>query len=259
MPVGTPVAPQPHTGGKHTPYAYPLVPERVSKRIHAQLCARGVDVILNDRVRFPDSDVRTDPIGNGDAKDAEAWDGREGILPGLQTITLASGQMVQADCVFGGSGASPNSGLVSAVDRTALVGGYVAVDPNFRILSSSPSLVGVYALGDVASTGGRKTAGQAVGESRHLAKVLLAHLACEAKGQKPIAKGYAPGFLQSILVPIGEGRGGPGDGIGAGAIDLGWLGVWGAPDWLLRWFAKDYFCSQHFVARFQGEVGVKGV
>jgi pyruvate/2-oxoglutarate dehydrogenase complex dihydrolipoamide dehydrogenase (E3) component len=251
------MAPQPDTDGKHTPYAYPLVPERVSERVDSQLRARGVEVILNDRVRFPNSDASTNGAANGVVKDEEAWDGREGLLPGLRTITLASGQTVQADCVFGGSGASPNSGLVSAVDPTALVGGYIAVDPNFRILSSSPTLAGVYALGDVANTGGRKTAGQRVGESRRLTVVLLAHLACEAKGVTPTAKPYVPGFLQSILVPIGEGRGGPGDGIGAGTVDLGWLGVWRAPEFLLRWFAKDYFCTQHFVARYQGEVGVK--
>ncbi|TXT07038.1 uncharacterized protein COLE_06369 [Cutaneotrichosporon oleaginosum] len=233
------------TDGVHTPYAYPFVPESVSERVDAQLRARGVEVILNDRVRFPSSEEHT------------AWDGREGLLPGMRAVTLASGQTVHADCVFGGSGAWPNSSLVSAVDPTALVGGYVAVDPNFRILSSAPALKDVYALGDVANTGGRKTAGQAVGEARHLAMVLLSHLACEAQGRPPAAKAYAPGFLQSILVPIGEGRGGPGDGIGAGSVDLGWLGVWRAPEWLLRWFAKDYFCSQHFVARFQGEVGVK--
>lgn len=279
VPVGVPLPPQAAGGeGKHTAYAYSLIPERVAASLMTQLRARGVEVILDDRVEFPDSDARSststannDVAGkDGEAREDEeagtkagaatkAWDGSDGLLPCRQIVTLTSGRTVEVDYVFAGSGNVPNSYLVASADPSALVQGYVSVDDRFRVISSTSELEGCYALGDVANTGGRKTAGQATVEARCLAGILAAQLKAEAKGKdgREVGMAYAVSSLNSTIIPLGHSTGVPGDGIGAGTIQLGWLGTWRAPEWLIRWFAKDYFVMLHFVARFKGEVKVK--
>lgn len=148
---------------------------------------------------------------------------------------------VAADYVLWAVGGRPNTGLVHP-DHLA-GDGTVAVDDQFRT-----PLPGVYAAGDVCSTPGRKTAGRAKWEGAACAGALLAHL------QGRDARQRAGKVNNGILVPLGDGRPTaiPGDGIGAGAIDLGWFGLWGAPQWMLRWFAKDYFAKRAFGGMFTG-------
>lgn len=271
VPANTLLAPQSEKGagqGKHAAYAYPVIPERVAHSLSVQLRARGVDIILNNRVCFPTplsgassdrtvvEDVPKVEMAENATPEAEAWDGCDGLLSGLRTITLTSGQKVLADYVFAGTGNAPNSSLVSSADPSAInEAGYVAVDDQLRILAGPSMGSGYYALGDVANTGGRKTAGQANLEARRLASILLAHIKCESKGHEPRAKPYAVSSMRATLIPLGNGPG----GVGAGVLELGWLGTWRAPDWMLRWFAKEYFVSLHFVARYKGEMGVKNL
>lgn len=277
VPVGAPLPPKAAGGeGRHAAYAYPLIPERVAASLMTQLRARGVEVILDDRVAFPDSDARSststansDVAGkDGEAGDdgeagtkagaTKAWAGSDGLLSCPQIVMLTSGRTVEVDYVFAGSGNVPNSYLVASADPSALVEGYVAVDDRFRVISSTSELEECYALGDVANTGGRKTAGQATVEAKCLAGILAAQLKAEAKGKdgREVGKAYAVSSLNSTIIPLGHSTGVPGDGIGAGTMQLGWLGTWRAPKWMIRWFAKDYFVILHFVARFKGEVKV---
>lgn len=148
---------------------------------------------------------------------------------------------VEADYVFWAVGNKPNAGLVKPDHLTS--SGTVVIDDQFRTL-----LPNVYAAGDVCSSPGRKTAGLAKWEGAACASALLAHLS----GKE--AKQRSGKVNNGILVPLGDGRATsiPGDGIGAGAIDLGWFGTWGAPQWMLRWFAKDYFAKRAFGGMFTG-------
>lgn len=188
------------------------IPTWVSERIHTQLTARGVVVHLNDRVSSKDG-----------------------------AHIMSSGEELKADYVFWAVGGRPNTTLVHPDNLTS--SGTVIVDEQFRT-----PIPGVYAAGDVCSTPGRKTAGLANWEGAACASALLAHLnGREAKHRAGVK------VNKGILVPLGDGRPTsiPGDGIGAGTVDLGWFGVWSAPQWMLRWFASDYFAKRAF-GRFKG-------
>ncbi|KAL1406691.1 hypothetical protein Q8F55_008397 [Vanrija albida] len=219
-------------------FAYAPVPEWIGESLEAQLAARGVDVALGERVVFP----------SGDWKEG-GWDGATGKLDRAHDIPLTSGRTVRADYIFASPGNRPNSALVSAVDGEAVTGaGHVVVDAEFRVVSDDAALARVYALGDVATQAGRKTAGLAVYESRHASKVIAAHVKAAEAGRVETARGYTPIDWRSIVVPLGDGTG---DAVGAGVLDFKWFGMWAAPRWIIRWFAKDYFV-RNFYSLFKG-------
>ncbi|WOO84239.1 Fe-regulated protein 8 [Vanrija pseudolonga] len=226
-------------------FSYAPVPEWVGESLESQLRQRGVDVALDERVVFPSKSAVDEPDG---------WDGRTGVLGGTHSIPLTSGRRIDADYMFASPGNRPNSALVGALDPEATsAAGHVLVDGEFRVLSDEAALARVYALGDVASQAGRKTAGLAVYESYFASMAIVAHIKAYEEGREEAAKAYTPPDLRSIVVPLGDGTG---EAIGAGVIDLRWFGLWAAPRWIIRWFAKDYFV-RNFYTLFKGSEGCK--
>ncbi|TXT12783.1 hypothetical protein VHUM_01184 [Vanrija humicola] len=220
-------------------FAYAPTPEWVGESLGEQLVARGVNVALGERVVFP----------TGTVTNKDEWDGRTGKLGRTQAIPLTSGDIVEADYIFASPGNAPNSALVATVDPKATSsGGHVLVDGEFRVQSDKPALARVYALGDVASNAGRKTAGLANYEAYYASRAIVAHVKAHEADREEKAPVYTAPDLRSIVVPLGDGTG---ENIGAGVLDLRWLGVWAAPRWIIRWFAKDYFV-RHFHTLFKG-------
>lgn len=231
-------------------YTYPPIPRRVGVALAKQLRARGAEVVLGDRLEFPD---HIEKAAESSPHDTQAWDGTVGLLPHLQRVSLKSGDTIDVDNVFVSTGNKPNSGLVAAVDKAALTSdGYVAVDGEFCIVSDV--LESYYALGDVASQPGRKTSSLASIEAASLAKILLATIKADVASKQAAVKPYTKSSLNAVLIPLGDGvvRGGPGDGVGAGAYEFGWLGTWKAPKWVLKWMAKEYFAEATFYRLFMG-------
>lgn len=221
-------------------FAYAPVPEWVGESLEAQLRERGVEVALGERVVFPTSSK---------SGGVDEWDGRTGVLGGTHAVPLTSGRRVEADYIFASPGNRPNSGLVAALDPDATSSaGHVLVDNEFRVVSDEEALGRTYALGDVASQAGRKTAGLAVYESYFASRAIVAHVKAYEAGTVEQGPVYTAPDQRSIVVPLGDGTG---SAIGAGVLDLRWFGIWGAPRWIIRWFAKDYFV-RNFYSLFKG-------
>jgi NADPH-dependent 2,4-dienoyl-CoA reductase/sulfur reductase-like enzyme len=220
-------------------FSYVPVSDWLCDSLEMQLRARGVEFVLGDRVVFPESE----DVPQGD------WTGHKGLLPGLQTVHLKSGKTVSTDLVFVSTGNKPNAGLVKVADERSLAGPYIAVDGFFRVHAEDSAGVmgGQYcAIGDCANVPGRKRSGIAIGEGYKLAKMLAATLKAEARGQTAVLKPHNRWRGTSITVPLHDGHGAPGDGIGAGEIDLWILGKWSVPTFFIRMLAKDYVANQFF-------------
>lgn len=230
-PGGEDVAPADY----HT-YNAPPTPAQLSSSLQQQLESRGVNLVLNDRVKFPQA---TPQPGE--------WDGRTGRLDKVTDIPLDSGKTVQADYIFLSSGNTPNAELVKEADPSALTNnGLIAVNEYFRVQpKSEDSILGgeYYALGDVASMRGNKTYAAASAEGPALASIISA----EVRGAKPAP--YTPSALsRSMVVTLGDG--------GAGVLVLPFVGQLSAPGALISMKARDFMAGRNFFSHFKGPEGV---
>ncbi|KAL1406198.1 hypothetical protein Q8F55_007887 [Vanrija albida] len=213
-------------------YSPPPTDRKLSVALEKSLKQRAVNVVLNDRVVFPKGPVQ-----------GSEWDGTSGLQHGVRRLALQSGKSVEADYVFVSIGNTPNSGLVKAVDPTALTNNnYIKVDAFFRVQAAagSPLSGQYYAIGDVAAVAGWKTAVAAAAEGPALAAVIDA----EIKGKKP--KAYsAPATGGAMVVSLGTKE-------GSGYLPLPLFGNVTAPGFIIGMKTKDFFAGKSFFPRFQG-------
>lgn len=157
------------------PRLFPVYPEKLGYRLHRKLSAKGVDVILNQRV------INL-------ASTSEAYAGQ---------LALADGRVIDADLIFPVIGAYGDATLLTSLPGSR-VGtlGRVMTDPWMR-----PSFYSnVFAAGDVADMGDGMTIVATTRQIPWLVKTLKALIAGKSIDQ---VKPYQPWKLAPILVPLG--------------------------------------------------------
>ncbi|EJT99770.1 FAD/NADP-binding domain-containing protein [Dacryopinax primogenitus] len=97
----------------------------------------GIDVILEDRVIVPEGGF---PVGKGEFN-----------------IKLKSGKTIKADCAILCTGQVPLSGLLRPLSPSSITpSGHIHVKPALQL--DDPNYPKIFAIGDVADTGGQKAA-----------------------------------------------------------------------------------------------------
>ncbi|WWD18057.1 hypothetical protein CI109_102504 [Kwoniella shandongensis] len=194
-----------------------------------------LELIFSDRVNIPQE--------GSVAPTSADWDGSFGLQSGEKTLTLASGKKIKADYVFLSVGNKPNSSIVQKTDPSAITSGLVAVDPYLRVVSkndNSPLGKNYYAIGDVSSAPGAKTAWNA-GLS---AKAAAVNLVNEIQGKSLVR--YDPGTFSGLFVPVG-----PADG--AGSLTIPYLGTWTVGGGMVKSAkGKALFVDKGFAGLFKG-------
>lgn len=220
------------TGGNtaHT-YVAPRTSPKLGLALAKQLAARGVELILCDRVDFQAAQAPGE------------WGGRPGLLGKMRNIPLVSGRSVSADFVFNSTGNRPNSQLVREADPSALTtNGYISVDGYFRVRGNQdgPLREDYFAIGDVANAPSWKTGVAAQEEGRALGQILD----CLIAGRPP--KKYTPSSrLQESCVLLGSNG-------GAAVMRLPLIGSVRAPSFVVDKKSQDFLAGKNFFARFQG-------
>ena len=161
------------------PRLFPMYPEKLGTQLLRKLNARGVNVILNQRV------------GNL-ASTSEPYAGQ---------LALADGRVIEADLIFPVIGATGDATLLKSLpDSRVGTAGRIVTDPWMR-----PSLyANVFAAGDVAEMGDGMTIVATTRQIPWLVKAIKALIA-----GKPIEriKPYRPWALAPILLPLGPAIG----------------------------------------------------
>lgn len=154
---------------------FPMYPEKLGTQLHKKLSAKGVDIILNQRVSNLTST-------------SEPYTGQ---------LALADGRVIGADLIFPVIGAKGDATLLKSLPGSRAGSlGRVMTDPWMR----PSSYANVFAAGDVAEMGDGMTIVATTRQIPWLVKTLKALIAGKSIDQ---VKPYQPWKLAPILLPLG--------------------------------------------------------